>query len=142
MSNSSGVLPNNGTENDSAWSVDVHMKCATNPTGDGCDCNVTSHASNPLSGNNANERSNSDPNGLNLRVGYDDSLTLSDYEEHFKFAPQDGLCYLPPVAPPRPGCEPVFEYAGLARGSVLGNIATDSDNMLYYYTQSAQYTAG
>ena len=58
------------------------------------------------------------PNGLNLRTGYSDALTIEDYEERFYFAPQNGLCYLPPVAPPREGCEPVFDYQGLAKASV------------------------
>ena len=97
--------------------VQVYMTCATTPDGNGCDCNVTTYVSNPLSGNNMNGRPNNQPNGLNLRTGYSDFLTMEDYEERFQFAPQRGLCYLPPTAPPREGCEPVFDFQDVAKAS-------------------------
>ena len=72
------ILPNVTDDEDTDWSIETHMSCATTADGGGCGCNITTYASNPLSGNRmyGPYTPNDTPLGINTRVGYDDSLTL------------------------------------------------------------------
>ena len=72
------ILPNITDNEDTDWTVDTHMSCATTAEGDGCDCNITTHASNSLGGdtNYPPYRANNEPLGINTRAGYNDALTL------------------------------------------------------------------
>ena len=117
------ILPNNKTEL-SAWYAKMYMGCAATIDSDGqptgCYCNITSQITNALGGwtsgpggGATNLHGNSFPNGLDLGIGYSPSLTIQDFVNYYAIYPHKGICYLPPVAPPRPGCSPTWNYTGL-----------------------------
>ena len=107
------ILPNNKTQVN-AWYAKVYMSCATTTSDEqqGCGCNITSQVTNSLAGDGP-WKSASTPNGLNLGIGYNDALTMQDYYNYYSYFPHLGVCYLPPVAPPRRGCSPTWNYTGL-----------------------------
>lgn len=106
------ILPSNKTEVN-AWAAKVYMSCATTDDGQGCGCNITSSVTNSLAGGGEYNGFMNKPFGLNQKIGYDDSLTMQDYYKYYNAHPHFGMCYMPPVAPPRRGCSPTWNYTGL-----------------------------
>ena len=72
------ILPNITEDEDTDWTVSTHMSCATTEDGGGCDCNITTHASNDLAGDVQYfpYHANDVPLGINTGIGYKDTLTL------------------------------------------------------------------
>ena len=89
------ILPNTTWDEDAAWVVDNYMSCATTEDGNGCNCNISTRAHNPLAGHNWWPKdygvnswdSNNDPNGLNTHTFFNDQLSTQDYEEYFTHPP-------------------------------------------------------
>ena len=84
--------------------IRAYMNCADSDLGlgsIGCTCNVTTYASNPLSGIMPFKGwPNNMPLGVNTKTGYNDDLTLEDYEGCYQLYPNRGQCYFPPVGKP------------------------------------------
>ena len=111
------ILPNNKSQA-SAWYANVHMDCTTADDGQGCGCVVTSQVTNSLGGyamslNSQGQMSNTVPNGLDTGIGYSTTVTPHDSAVFYSGYPHKGVCYIPPVAPPRKGCSPTWNYTGL-----------------------------
>ena len=90
------ILPNATLNEDAAWVVDNYMNCATTEDGNGCNCNISARAHNPLSGKQWYDElndgvevpaSNNDPNGLNTHTFFNDELSPQDYLEYFMTPP-------------------------------------------------------
>ena len=72
------------------------MNCATTEDGNGCNCNISARAYNPLGGRQWYDELidgvevpayNDDPNGLNTRTFFNEGLTQQDYLEYFMTPP-------------------------------------------------------
>ena len=72
------ILPNITDNEDTDWTVNTHMSCGTTADGGGCNCNITTHASNSLGGDATYPpyTPNDTPLGVNTGIGYNDAITL------------------------------------------------------------------